>query len=259
MFRKKGFTLIELLVVIAIIALLMGIVLPAFSLVKEKAKATICKSNLRQWSYVFESYSVENGGRLPAGGTVNPEYYWFNVLRNYYQNNKIRLCPSTTRKNDSNIHKYAWKSDNIWGGDETGDEGLGSYGINMGTYSEARGGLQGKPTWDKRNLKGGIAAGIPLLLDSWWVEGYPKAEELPPQREFYTSGDQPEVYGKHMPRFCVKRHGDGLHTLFMDYSVRQVGIKQLWKLNWHPDYDRYGALADPSYVWPEWMQTLKDY
>ena len=49
--KAKGFTLIELLVVISIIAVLMAILIPALTQVKEQARTIICKSNLRQ--YVF--------------------------------------------------------------------------------------------------------------------------------------------------------------------------------------------------------------
>ena len=45
--RPTAFTLIELLVVIAIIAVLMAILMPALSRVKEQAKDTACRANLK--------------------------------------------------------------------------------------------------------------------------------------------------------------------------------------------------------------------
>ena len=53
---KRGFTLIELLVVIAIIALLMGILMPALSAVKEQAKEISCRANLRQYGIAHSIY-----------------------------------------------------------------------------------------------------------------------------------------------------------------------------------------------------------
>jgi prepilin-type N-terminal cleavage/methylation domain-containing protein len=57
---KKGFTLIELLVVIVIIAVLMGIMTPLLSQVKEKAKVTAVDMELRQIGIVLETYFESN-------------------------------------------------------------------------------------------------------------------------------------------------------------------------------------------------------
>jgi len=90
---KKGFTLIELLVVIVIIALLIGLLLPALARVREEARKTQCKANLRQIGLAMEIYSQDNHGYSPAmyGGDY-PD------------------IPYTTR-NEANTDKYTSEPD----------------------------------------------------------------------------------------------------------------------------------------------------
>ena len=64
--REKSFTLIELLVVIAIIAILAGMLLPALNGTKGRAKAIQCVSNLRSFSTIILTYSMENNDYLPT-------------------------------------------------------------------------------------------------------------------------------------------------------------------------------------------------
>ncbi len=62
---RVAFTLIELLVVISIIAILAGLLLPALSRAKLKARKIKCTSNLHQVALAVLLYVPDNNGKLP--------------------------------------------------------------------------------------------------------------------------------------------------------------------------------------------------
>jgi len=66
--RLRAFTLVELLVVIGIMGLLMSLLMPALSKVRQAAQQANCANNLRQFGIAFIIYADANNGSLPLDG-----------------------------------------------------------------------------------------------------------------------------------------------------------------------------------------------
>ncbi len=105
---RKAFTLIELLVVIAIIAILAAILFPVFARAREAARASSCRSNLKQmgtaWSLYTQDYdelsprsniSPVGPYTLPNGATHSAGVLlWHTMLHPYLKNVGVVDCPS---------------------------------------------------------------------------------------------------------------------------------------------------------------------
>src|SRR5687768_2024943 len=95
--RKRGFTLIELLVVIAIIAILAAILFPVFARARESARASSCKSNLKQIALAFAQYTTDYDETYPKDNTHGASLAgWADAIQPYIKNLGIYQCPSET-------------------------------------------------------------------------------------------------------------------------------------------------------------------
>ncbi|TSA52676.1 MAG: prepilin-type N-terminal cleavage/methylation domain-containing protein [Planctomycetaceae bacterium] len=271
MYKRKtgGFTLIELLVVIAIIAILMAILMPALQRVKQQARTISCRANLKQWNLFFSMYTEDNNSRFQAGIGDGHTYHWMNALRPYYKNDHlIRCCPTAmTPLYDENGNLGAqFNVFSAWGrfwGQGYSEEGdWGSYGINGWVEdpppSEATvyEGFETVNNWRTPNVKG--AGCVPLFMDALRFNVFPRHTDTPP-------GTQDEAWAsqEHMKRICIDRHDAFINMAFLDWSVKKVGLKELWTLKWHRAYPTAGAWTLGGGVqstdWPEWMKRFKDY
>jgi len=261
--RRKAFTLIELLVVIAIIALLMGILMPALSRVRHQARGVVCQSNLKQWGTIWAMYCDDNNGMFPTRRSSSGR--WIDVLFDYYyKDDKFRTCPVAKKiayeqypPGESAFAAIAGNFETSWGRlSETSGRPAGtwgSYGVNGWIYTCGDDVLYGKPKeffWKSPNIKG--SSQIPLFLDCVFWCGWPDNGDTPPS----FSGEHWAGDDNSMHRFVMDRHSQAINAVYLDYSVRKVWLKSLWRQKWSK---RFG-INELQPVWESeapWMAHFK--
>jgi len=262
--RKSAFTLIELLVVIAIIALLMAILIPALSRVKKQAQTVACQANLHQWALIWHMYTDDNNGYFPR-----VHLSWRDVVEKYHQGERdMTLCPVATKLYTDGARPPFGAWEQTWGGGQNDYDNrpfASSYGINQYVYNAttANGNRDLDEIWRTPNVK--QASQVLFFGDCAIIGATPEDSDDPPQNDgdcgFVWSGagaNQDEIC-----RFVMNRHNGYMNDLFLDWSTRKVGLKELWTLKWHRKFNTTnkwtkagGAMPED---WPSWMRRFKDY
>jgi len=264
MHKRDAFTLIELLVVISILALLMAILMPTLQRVRSQAKAVACQANLRQWGTILALYLEDNQGRYPYGFA---RWIIGRSLRGKHRPvlkgrdiKEIMCCPMAVRPqeeregpNDLRVYDHTFRA---WEGEYHEVTFRSSYGFNQDLLDDRVGKYD---TNDHRgthvfSLRG--RANIPVLLDCTRPEGVGLDHWRPPRSQ--SQGGTSMIWP-----FCINRHNGHVNGLFLDWSVRKIGLKELWTLEWSRDFDTAGPWTKAGGVqpedWPQWMRRFKDY
>lgn len=186
--RHSGFTLIELLVVIAIISILASIIFPTFSKAREKARQTVCTSNLRQLGLAVEMYITDYDEILPPflSQPARPAMLCFDILQPYIKNRQILLCKSDPQ---GRINAAAL------------DAGRYSYAANMVVF--------GSPN---------CAGAMPNIYTNATTAA---AVPLPAETVSFFDAFKPD--NSDWTQFVFPpdaRHNEGVNVAYMDYHVK---------------------------------------
>ena len=280
--KQKAFTLIELLVVIAIIALLLSILMPSLQKVKQQAQAVVDRANLKTLNLAYTMYTEDHDNKIwrgfywPASAsschTFTEHNWWMPAMQLYAGDiGKVRFCPAAKKLRfleDGVAYGLGWRKEpfTAWGhspwlreNSPVKDSDYGSYAVNAwieDSWNDCN--ADSEKFW-RRSNKIGQAETVPFLVDAQWLDCWPEPSNPPPPTENYYWRDG----GGQMARIVQNRHNKQENVIFMDGSSRLIGLKGLYTLKWHREYNTRGIWttiggATPT-SWPDWMRGFEDY
>ena len=262
---KAAFTLVELLVTIAIMGILTGLLLPALSHAKLKARQIKCLSNVRQLSLAAFLYASDQEKHAGYDNTL-PGGTWVGALAAYVPEKELRVCPSAPLQqpppatgNGQGSADRAWVR---WTYDNK-DMLYGSYGYNGWLYPDivfAKDYLRSKEQVLFFNKAANIQhpALTPVFVDANWIDLWPLETDTVSE-DLYNGRPFTAIHND-MGRCTIARHGNsssGRATRQLQPSQKPAGavnigmadghaelvkLEQLWKFDWHLDWKPPGIM-----------------
>ncbi len=236
-----GFTLIELLVVIAIITILAAILLPALHKARERARATICLSGLKQVGLVVMMYAQDFQETIPTsmdvgGGLGWKPWSWFYLENGYLKESNVLVCPSAPpyyfQKDDplGNWYVHGFRG-RWWIGN--------AYVIIEGSYDRQFIRLTKIPAPQKYWL-----AGDAIREDTWKQEG-----EL-------GVGDST---ADNSSKVAHLRHTGNMNMVFADGHAEIITESEFLNLKWDRDNDGVEGNVYDDYFHEYYLGKVRKY
>jgi hypothetical protein len=245
MIKLNTFTKKDLVVALLCIVFLLANIAAVSQTGRKRAQEIACRSILLKWGQVYSAYTADNDGYFHSRGGVGSiqvyRTFWPYVYKPYYGDAKMRYCPVAADVNCIGGPFGIWNCEEYGAYDPYGPElwvpgenapCLGSYGENRFIVNMLGSSTNDPAYWRRAGYKN--SANIPILMDAQYVALWGFEDAIPPEWD----GDWTDGYSQQCA--CISRHMMVVNVLFMDWSVRSVGLKELWTLKWYRQYDTCG-------------------
>jgi hypothetical protein len=284
--KRNTFTKKDIIVVLGCIIFLLANIAAISEGGRKRAQAAVCLSNLHKWGQIFQAYTADNDGYFHSreiGTTLGYSRMWPYVYKPYYDDKMMRFCPTAVDPNNSSGTFGTWNYSVgsyyptydpvlLMPGEREYDprtgtiqEGFftGSYGFNRYVENMKGGVVSTDPAfWRRAGVEG--AAQVPVFMDAQFLYYWGSTDADPPAYDGdYTSPD--------MHWICINRHTGFVNAVFLDFSARKVGLKELWTLKFNRTTDTCGpwticgfggdeqACADAWDAAAPWMKDFPEY